>query len=135
MLPERAVVFTRDATIGESAITTRPMAVSQHIIAWLCDETRIAPEFLLFTVYGMKGELLRLTNGSTIGTIGLSDVKSIRVAVPPTEEQSDIISDVFRNKEELSEVSTKVVKSIRALSEYRAALITAAVTGNVAELQ
>jgi type I restriction enzyme, S subunit len=33
LLPARAVVFTRDATIGESAITTRPMAVSQHIIA------------------------------------------------------------------------------------------------------
>jgi len=45
MLPERAVVFTRDATIGESAITTRPMAVSQHIIAWLCDERSIVPEF------------------------------------------------------------------------------------------
>ena len=35
LLPSQAVVFTRDATIGEAAITTRPMAVSQHIIAWL----------------------------------------------------------------------------------------------------
>lgn len=59
ILPARAVVFTRDATIGESAITTKPMAVSQHIIAWLCDEGRVIPEFLLFAIYGMKGELLR----------------------------------------------------------------------------
>ena len=135
MLPERAVVFTRDATIGESAITTRPMAVSQHIIAWLCDERSIVPEFLLFAIYGMKDELLRLTNGSTIGTIGLADVKSICVAVPPIEEQNEICSDVFRSKETLREVSNRVERSASALAEYRAALITAAVTGQLAELR
>ena len=135
MLPERAVVFTRDATIGESAITTRPMAVSQHIIAWLCDERRIVPEFLLLAIYGMKGELLRLTNGSTIGTIGLADVKSICIAVPPIEEQNELCSDVFRSKEVLRKVSKRVERSAIALAEYRAALITAAVTGQIAELR
>jgi len=81
MLPARAVVFTRDATIGESAITIHPMAVSQHIIAWLCEQDKIIPEFLLLDIYSMKEELLKLTNGSTIGTVGLADVKSIQVAV------------------------------------------------------
>ena len=38
LLPERVVVFSRDATIGRCAITTRPMAVSQHFIAWVCGE-------------------------------------------------------------------------------------------------
>ena len=32
MLPPGAVVFTRDATIGLAAITTRPMAVSQDAL-------------------------------------------------------------------------------------------------------
>ncbi|MEX0827597.1 MAG: restriction endonuclease subunit S, partial [Haliea sp.] len=79
LLPARAVVFTRDATIGESAITTSPMAVYQHIIAWICREEVIVPEFLLFLIYGMTEELRRLTNGATIGTIGLGDVKELRV--------------------------------------------------------
>ncbi|MFT3897273.1 MAG: restriction endonuclease subunit S [Thermomonas sp.] len=134
MLPARAVVFTRDATIGESAITTKPMAVSQHIIAWLCDEARVIPEFLLFAIYGMKGELLRLTNGSTFGTIGLSDVKSISVALPPVDEQTKIVADVFSKKQIISDGETRVRASIDKLSEYRAALITAAVTGQIAEL-
>lgn len=134
MLPARAVVFTRDATIGESAITTRPMTVSQHIIAWLCDEGRVVPEYLLFAIYGMKGELLRLTNGSTIGTIGLSDVKSIRMAVPPIREQHEIVAEVFRQKGKLTDVWNSVEKSIQGLAEYRAALITAAVTGKIGEI-
>ena len=135
MLPERAVVFTRDATIGESSITTRPMAVSQHIIAWLCVNERAVEEFLLLAIYGMRGELLRLTNGSTIGTIGLSDVKSIRIALPSPSEQSDIISSIFRQKSELEDIFQTVEKSIEQLSEYRSALITTAVTGQMLELK
>jgi type I restriction enzyme S subunit len=135
LLPARAVVFTRDATIGESAITTRPMAVSQHIIAWLCEETRIISEFLLFAIYGMTGELFRLTNGSTIGTIGLADVKSICVAVPPIAEQKMIVADLFSRKGDLAGVAEKVERSIRSLAEYRSALVTSAVTGKIAGLQ
>lgn len=135
MLPARAVVFTRDATIGESAITTCPMAVSQHIIAWICQKDKIDPEFLLLAIYGMQDELLRLTNGSTIGTIGIADVKSIQVAVPPIGEQIEIIAEVFLQKRELARVEQLVQKSITRLSEYRAALIMCAVTGSVLELQ
>ena len=131
LLPARAVVFTRDATIGESAITTRPMAVSQHIIAWLCSQTRVIPEFLLFVIYGMRGELMRLTNGSTIGTIGLGDVKSIRMALPPIVEQESIITAIIAGKNKIDEVSNKAKQSIEKLLEYRAALITAAVTGQL----
>ena len=129
MLPAQAVVFTRDATIGESAITTRPMAVSQHIIAWLSETDRVMPEFLLFAIYGMSGELNRLTNGSTIGTIGMADVRSIRVALPPVSEQKDIVSLVFKRKSEIGKIAGEVGRSIDRLSEYRAALVTSAVTG------
>ena len=134
MLPERAVVFTRDATIGESAITTRPMAVSQHIIAWLCVREKVVEEFLLMAIYGMKGELLRLTNGSTIGTIGLGDVKTISIALPPLSEQNEIVTAVFHGKSELERICRAIDRSIEQLSEYRAALITAAVTGQLDDL-
>ncbi len=134
MLPEKAVVFTRDATIGESAITTRPMAVSQHIIAWLCDEERITPEYLLFSIYGMRGELLRLTNGSTIGTIGLADVKSLCVAVPSIPEQEAIVTNVFDQMNYIANIVEKVEKSILILSEYRNNLITSAVTAQIRKL-
>lgn len=135
LLPARAVVFTRDATIGESAITTRPMAVSQHIIAWLCNEDRVIPEFLLFTIYGMREELLRLTNGSTIGTIGLGDVKAIRMALPPIEEQKSIIAAIVDAKGKLDAAALSIRRSSERLSEYRAALVASAVTGNIAGLK
>ena len=111
------------------------MAVSQHIIAWLCDRQKVVEEFLLLTIYGMRGELLRLTNGSTIGTIGLNDVKAIRIVLPPLSEQSELVSSVFRQASKLDDVSQAVKCSIEKLSEYRSALITATVTGQMLELQ
>ena len=135
LLPARAVVFTRDATIGESAITTRPMAVSQHLIAWICDLTVISPEYLLLLIYGMKGELLRLTNGATIGTIGLADVKELRVCVPPIQEQQRIVEHVFELKQRIELASHSVESSQETLNEYRGALITAAVTGRIEGLR
>jgi type I restriction enzyme S subunit len=135
LLPARAVVFTRDATIGESAITTRPMAVSQHLIAWICDEAIIEPEYLLLLIYGMTGELLRLTNGATIGTIGLGDVKELRVCVPPIQEQQEIVKKVFDSKLQLDQVLKAAQVSIDKLLEYRSALITFAVTGQLVTLR
>lgn len=134
LLPARAVVFTRDATIGEAAITTRPMAVSQHIIAWLCPEDLLAPEFLLFVIYGMREELMRITNGTTIGTIGMADVKAIRIALPPKDEQAEIVAYVTENKTRIEDAILRVEASIEKLTEYRAALVTAAVTGKIKAL-
>ena len=83
----------------------------------------------------MTGELLRLTNGSTIGTIGLADVKSIRVAVPPISEQEVIISKTFSQKADLADIVKKVECSIAILNEYRSALITSAVSGKIEGLR
>jgi type I restriction enzyme S subunit len=135
LLPAQAVVFTRDATIGESAITTRPMAVSQHLIAWICDQRVLVPEYLLLLIYGMKGELLRLTNGATIGTIGLGDVKELRVCVPPMGEQLEIVKWVFDLKEGIDRASSSVEASQDRLVEYRSALVTSAVTGQIEALR
>jgi len=130
LLPSRAVVFTRDATIGLSAITTRPMAVSQHIIAWLCGP-RIVPEYLLRVFYAMAQEFERLTMGSTIKTIGMPDVDELKTPVPPLGEQMAIVKYVLGNTDRIDMVLVAVLDSINLLREYRTAIISAAVTGKI----
>ena len=130
LLPERTVVFTRDATIGLAAITTRPMAVSQHIIAWICG-SKIWPDYLLFVFYSMTQELERLTMGSTIKTIGMPDVFELVTPVPPLEEQKKIADSIFRKKMQINKIVEKISESIVELHEYRSALISAAVTGKI----
>lgn len=131
LLPARAVVFTRDASIGLSAITTKPMAVSQHLIAWLCNERFVVPEFLLLVFYAMEKEFERYTFGATIKTIGMDNVRGLRSAFPPIDEQHKLIEWAFKKLEKIKFSINKVEDIISLLQERRTALISAAVTGKI----
>ena len=131
LLPKEAVVFTRDASIGLSAITTKPMAVSQHLIAWLCAKEKLVPEYLLLIFYAMESEFERYTFGATIKTIGMDDVRSLTAAFPPMEEQKQLVAWAFRKKETLRAGLDAAEKTILLLKERRSALISAAVTGKI----
>ena len=82
ILPPGCVVFTRDASIGLAAITSREMAVSQHIIAWDCDPAIVNNRYLLLVFYAMEAELERFTFGATLKTIGMPDVNRLTGAFP-----------------------------------------------------
>lgn len=130
ILPAQSVVFTRDATIGKAAIITRPMAVSQHIIAWVCG-SRVDPGYLLRVLYGMEKFLDRFTFGATIKTIGMSDVGKLVTPLPPRDEQRTIVAFVSSAVGKLDGLADRLEAQIAALIEYRQALITAAVTGKI----
>ncbi|MFK3973882.1 type I restriction enzyme S subunit [Pseudomonas poae] len=130
-LPERCVVFTRDASIGLAAITTRVMAVSQHLIAWICNEEKVVPEYLLLVFYAMEDELERYTLGATLKTIGMPDVNKLTAAFPSIEEQKQIIYHVFKAREKFDLLIAKAEYAIKIIKERRTALISAAVTGKI----
>lgn len=130
ILPSGVVVFSRDATIGRCAITTRPMAVSQHFIAWVCGPALNA-EFLLFCLRSMAGELERLTAGATLKTIGMPDVRTLTIAMPPLSEQHAIVAHARSVAEGIDALTADVIEALRLLQERRAALISAAVTGKI----
>lgn len=131
LLPAHSVVFTRDASIGLSAILDKPMAVSQHLIAWICDHTRLLPEFLLLAFYAMEKEFERYTFGATIKTIGMDDVRSLTAAFPPLTEQSTIAKWAFEKMSSLDKGIVKAESVVGILRERRTALISAAVTGKI----
>ena len=130
LLPAGSVVFTRDATIGLAAITTREMAVSQHLIAW-CPTDVMDPLYLLRVFNAMKDHLDSYTFGATIKTIGMGDVKSLMTPVPPSGEQLSIAAFITKELTVLDKLVDEVAKSIDLLRERRSALISAAVTGQI----
>jgi len=130
MLPPGSVVFTRDATIGLAAITTRSVAVSQHLIAWI-PGARIHALYLLRVFNAMKAFLDSKTFGATIKTIGMADVKKLVTPLPPTEEQARIGQHIDQMKLEFAGQIDAALSVIALLGERRSALISAAVTGQI----
>lgn len=89
--PAETVVLSRDAGIGKSGVMAIPMAVSQHFIAWKCDNLEKMHSWFLYNWLQLnKQEFERQAVGSTIKTIGLPYFKKLKIAVPPFTEQKKI---------------------------------------------
>jgi type I restriction enzyme S subunit len=89
--PVGTVVISRDAGIGKSGVMAEPMAVSQHFIAWKCDNEQKMNNWYLYNwLQFNKHEFERQAVGSTIKTIGLPFFKKLKIAAPPYLEQQKI---------------------------------------------
>jgi type I restriction enzyme S subunit len=96
MHPTGTVVLSRDAGVGKSAITTEPMAVSQHFMCWRCDD-RLNKHFLYYWLQFKKRMFENIAMGSTILTIGLPYFKRLRVAAPANTEEQKMVGDCLQS--------------------------------------
>lgn len=124
--PSGVVVISRDATVGRSAITVGPMAVSQHFIAYCCGP-KLDNHYLYYWLQRMKPVFERIGAGSTIKTIGLPFFKGLRIALPPISAQKEVAGVML-------DVDLGIMayeKAIASLSGMKAALMSDLLSGRV----
>jgi len=125
------VVLSRTASAGYSAIMGADMATSQDFVTWTCGPL-IEPRFLLLCLRAMRPDLLeRLAQGSTHKTIYMPDIATIRVPLPPVEEQRAIVDQTWGRLRPIDDAVDRLQRQIGLLRERRQALITAVVTGKI----
>ncbi|QJX03397.1 hypothetical protein HML84_19700 [Alcanivorax sp. IO_7] len=134
LLPAGTVVFSRTASVGYSGIMPKPMATTQDFWNWVCGP-KLIPEYLLLLFRSMKQKFEESTSGSTHKTIYQGIAAGLEVCIAPINEQEEIVSYVLEQAEALDNVVRQVRRSVDLLSEYRSALITSAVTGQIGGLQ
>lgn len=74
------------------------------------------------------------SNGNTLAILNQDGTKALMVLRPPVEEQEAISEFLIGQDQRDSIVIGEVERSCQLLAEYRAALVTAAVTGQLPEL-
>ncbi|MFF4030087.1 restriction endonuclease subunit S [Streptomyces sviceus] len=107
--PSGSVILLRDAGIGKSAVLQSDMAVSQHFMAWSCGP-RLNNWYLYYYLQSMKSEFERISNGSTIKTIGLDYFRQLTIPLPEIEEQrliSRMLLDIDEFLASLEQLVTK----------------------------
>lgn len=112
--PIGTVIMTRDAGVGKSAIISKPMAVSQHFMAWRCAE-KMNRYFLYYWLQHKKRMFENVAMGSTIVTIGLPYFKKLKIAAPVSkfeqkeigEKMKSIDNHLFSLKSELKKLRYK----------------------------
>jgi type I restriction enzyme S subunit len=129
--PKGTVVLSRTASAWFSAIMGADMATSQDPVTWTCDEQH-EPRFLLLCLRATRRDLLaRLAQGSTHKTIYMPDIISIKVPVPPIDEQQQIVDSFWDRATSIDRAIDSLNGQLPLLAAYREALITAAVTGEI----
>ncbi|MHB8717742.1 MAG: restriction endonuclease subunit S [Candidatus Dormibacteria bacterium] len=107
------------------------MATSQDFATWTCGPL-IQPRFLLLCLRAMRADLLgRLAMGSTHKTIYMPDIESIKVPLPPRDEQDMIVEAAYSQLRVIDRAVSLLGEQVELLAERRQALITAAVTGGL----
>jgi type I restriction enzyme S subunit len=131
LLPVGTVILSRDATIGRSGILARPMATSQHFADWICSN-RLRPRYLwlLFQTV-VQRHLQSLTDGATLRTIGMPDIKELVIPLPPPDVQDSIVVEASRVRHAVERAVDTLQGQLALLIEHREALVTAAVTGEL----
>jgi type I restriction enzyme S subunit len=144
LLKPRDVVFNRTNSldlVGKAGIYRGnydgQLSLASYLVLFRFDD-RYDPEF---ANYAMSADVL-MALGRTLAlpSIGQANLNPNRYAaidfpVPPIEEQIEIAAHIADQLAMLSAAEGQITASIAKLAEYRSALITSAVTGQIEGLR
>jgi len=122
-------------TRGTAAVLMIEATINQHI-AFITPRTRestATAEFLRAVLVAAYSELRRISDesGSTKGALTCEDLRHFRVALPPVEEQQEIVQWARDATAEVEAMFRLTSSKISLLQEYRTRLIADVVTGKL----
>ncbi len=129
-----------DIVMGRRGEIGRCGVVGEEETGWLCgtgslvirlNQSRADYYAAIISSAGFAGLLKLHAVGTTMLNLNPGIVGRMRVPVPPVPEQHVIVDYLDRETAKLDRMMEKVEAAIEKLQEYRTALITAAVTGEI----
>lgn len=130
------IIYSRNASVGSAALvkTADPLCLGQDLC--LIRPKEINPEFLEFFLNSRAclEQLDRELVGATFKRVNVDAIKKYFSLLPPAEEQAAIVEGLNERLAKEATCYSSVERSLNLLIEYRAAAITAAVTGQMADL-
>ena len=119
-------------TRGTAAMLMTPATINQHL-AYVEIQSRSAmPEFVLLALSAQYQQLRAISeSGSTKGALTFQDVKEFKIALPPLDQQKELIETAESLKAQIATAQSKLESQIQTLQTLRSTLIAHAVTGKI----
>lgn len=130
------LIFSRNATVGEVAQVADfhpPFAMGQDVCLLKRREADTCSDYLQLVIMSSVGktQLANLMIGSTFKRVNVEEIRNLVLPFPPPQEQREIATWLLRNANQFCDLSEQAERGIALLTERRAALISAAVTGKI----
>lgn len=116
------------ATIGKVALISEPSSCNQQINIFTPDK-KILPEFLLLFMKRYEDIIIQIAQFTTLPIFNQTRCGSLNIAIPPKNEQTEIISYIKSEIEKVKTAQSKIEKQIEVLLNYKKSLIHEVVTG------
>ena len=126
-LPVGTVLLTSRATIGETAITTVPMATNQGFANFVCNE-ELFNIYLVYYLQAIKDLLISLGSGTTFLEVTKRTLVGVGIPIPPLSEQTQIANFLDRKTKQIDELINIKERRVELLQEQRTVLINQTVT-------
>jgi len=122
----------RTGAVGFIESSPEPAYINQHVCLLRPNKKRIYPRLLAQMLFSEIGQIqFQMAQYGLKQGLGFGEVANVAVPLPPREIQETISKEITLASERLDLASRGVNTSITRLKEYRSALITAAVTGQI----
>lgn len=128
------LLFTMEAPLGNAALVDDPnIALAQRIIKFRVNPSVAIPKFAMYEILGrqFQAQLERRATGSTALGIKASKLSGLSLALPPLGRQREIVAYLDDQTSRTDALIAESEDLIDLSLERRAALITAAVTGQI----
>jgi len=123
------VLFTREAPAGESCLVPedKKICMGQRMVLLRPNRKKVDPLFLslILATEKCKFDIYRLSIGSTVSRINISDIKKLKVASPPLHEQQKI-AQILSTWDQAISATEKLLKNSQ---EQKKALMQQLLTG------
>jgi type I restriction enzyme S subunit len=123
-------------TIGRAAVVpadAEPGIINPRLVLYRMNRDLVQPNYMQVFLSAPSSQryFALAAQGTTMEGLNMSSIGALWVAVPPLHEQGDILAFVQAETERLATAAQEVESALGLLKERRAALIAAAVTGQI----
>ena len=128
------VLFTREAPAGEACMVPHDqICLGQRMVLLRIDGTACVGEFLLWQICSARAQdHFRLSaNGSTVANVRLPVLRTTPIWLPALSDQRRVAAYLNEQTSKIDTMIAETERFIELSKERRAALITAAVTGQI----
>jgi type I restriction enzyme S subunit len=128
-----SILISINGTIGNLAYYNNEKVVFGKSVAYieLKDELHNKMAYFIFQASYVTDIFEESLSGTTIKNLSLYTLRNTKMLIPPIKEQLEIIEFIENKLQELNNTKSRINKEIKLLEEYRTALISETVTGQI----
>ena len=131
------VLITMMGSIGRCMVVPQGIEtgiMDSHLIRVGVDTRKILPEYLAFLIENapyVAANIRLESKGSIMDGLNSSIIKQLFIALPPLEEQRAVLAYIVQETSKVDGLVAQYQRELELLEEYRASLISVAVTGSI----